>query len=337
MMPGVYGSMGLMTESPGKRHRIIFLLSQLLLPHLLLSHFFVAVGMLTLAVSPGLASADQKPAKILVKTPITFSINGKKSEIPFIGVTVGRQHCWFVLDSGANMMLLSSEAARRLKLKREDSLSSLGRDHGGNPIQTRTIAPFKIQFDGSSSLVEVIDVVSSELPSNLEDEGICGMLSPQSLLRQESAVAIDFSKNSLTYFSGVRGEKLLNQVGALVPGFSFTKLNTLQALGPNGRVVPNFLMVGASIAGKSEEKVVIDSGSPATRFPPNYFQASSNDKSSTYSAANLTLVFAHHHIALPSVDLSTTRTVEDGVIGMDVLNKMAIVLPFGVQEVYLGF
>jgi hypothetical protein len=327
MMPKIYGSMALMTQSAVKFRGFTLLLSRL----------FVVLGVLTLAEPPGLASADQKLAEILVKTPITFSINGKKSEIPFVGVTVGRQHCWFVLDSGANMMLLSTAAVGRLRLKQEEASNSLGRDHGGNTIQTRTIAPFKIRFDGSSRLVEVIDVVSSELPPNLEEEGICGMLSPQSLLRKDNAVVIDFPKSSLTYLVGIAGDKLLNQLGALVPGVSFTKLATLQALGPNGRVVPNFLMVGASIAGKSEEKVVIDSGSPATRFPPSYFEATANDKQSTYSAANLTLVLANHHIALPSVDLSATRTVEDGVIGMDVLNKMAIALPFGAQEVYLGF
>ncbi len=284
----------------------------------------------------------------IAHTPIVFELNGKKREIPFVGVTINQKHCWFVLDSGANMMMISSSAALRLGLSLEPDSQNTGNDHVGNPMKTISVLPFSMKMDQSSTSLENIRAISSDLPSNMEKEGICGMLSPQSLIKNKTVI-LDFPNESLEIHEAESSDKILEFLKVSYPAYLFSELPVLEAKSSEGKRIPSLLLIPASLIEKPEMVLDIDSGSPITHMPENYVQPTcvepSNYPMQTASgeiyyldqARNQLLEIGGHPVHLDRLFLlSTPSTPFEGVLGMDVLRRMIIVVPSNPENVYLG-
>jgi hypothetical protein len=135
-------------------------------------------------------AVDPNAARIVLRAPIRFDAqDGTPIHAPLVLATIGAVQTWLVLDTGADVHLVTREVAEAAGL----ALSSLetGTDHAGAQIDSWLAGDVPLRLDdaqpGPTPLM-LRDVVVIPAPAAFLERGIGGGLSPQRL--HESAYAV---------------------------------------------------------------------------------------------------------------------------------------------------
>ena len=112
---------------------------------------------------------------------------------PLVEATVAGADLLFVLDTGSEVHLLTTETAERAGLT--FAAGEEGTDHGGTPLRSWSAGDLAMQLAGEE--VALRDVVVIEPPPPFPAWGIGGILSPQHL-HPRAGIVIDLRRDELS-------------------------------------------------------------------------------------------------------------------------------------------
>lgn len=264
----------------------------------------------------------------------------------------------FLLDTGTNNSVITTELADRLKLQQQPILIK-GKPllFDGEPLNG--VIPDNFSF-GSFKFVKHLLVVLPQRKMGLPGRAIDGILGFDFLTN--FACLFDFSQHEITVYSPVRsvvqadGSSQKYVAGGLTPdeitavGFAGAKISPLTKPYQDGRV---YVKVQCRNAAKSgEEYLILDTGSARTVISPvlaaqldlkptleNIASTAFLDKKNYLSTASIDQ-FAVGGLVLnnQSVEYSSQRAYDKNVplsLGMDILSNYRVLMDFPAKKMYL--
>jgi len=192
-------------------------------------------------------------AKPVARTPIGYrTANGALTHAPLVDVEIGRRRLSFVLDTGSEVHLVTSELAAELGL--EGTPGEEGIDHSGASLASWDVGEVSVEIGGAALTLR--GVVAIPAPPPFTEQGIAGILSPQHLHASATAV-VDMARGELL---------LVDATDAQVRALLAKRVEPRQLLTLDR--VPGFagIVVRASIDGDDEIDAMLNTGGRGTEL-----------------------------------------------------------------------
>jgi hypothetical protein len=257
-----------------------------------------------------------------VTLPITFrGADGSSVHSPLLSASVGRVETLFVLDTGADVHLLTMELAGQLGLDLRPGES--GVDHAGNEIASWEATDVRVH--AGSAQFHLRSAVVIPAPQAFLDRGIGGSLSPQHLL-PDGWVALDLARDELLLAPGNDGAAT---IAALSPHLQTLRL---PRDGENGT-----LIVSAAVKPFPPVSTLIDTGGrhteveaavvPGLTLGPEVRLGAGVGGADVmgWFAGPQALVLAGGELPVPDLAVRTTLGPVRALIGMDVLRGTVVI------------
>jgi hypothetical protein len=274
----------------------------------------------------------------LLRLGIAFQADdGSTVHSPLVAATVGGVETLFVLDTGSDVHLLTTEVAERIGLVLTEGEE--GTDHSGASLPSWSAGDVGMSAGGTD--LRLRDVVVIPPPPPFPARGIGGILSPQHL-DPDARVVVDLAGEELALVDASPGD-----VNAWLAGRSATA--TTVSLERDGRTATP--VVQAAIEPFAETATMLNTGGRRTEFDeivvPGLAGGDSERLGGGVSGADVVgtlvgdqvLVVAGARIPLPSLAVRPEIGYPPAMIGMDVLRGTVLALdadPAGTVTWQLG-
>src|SRR5262245_1229468 len=147
---------------------------------------------------PGPVAAAE-PAPLGSPAPrakIRFEAREREFPLPLVDVRVAGLPARMVLDTGATRHVLADWVVREARVvTRASSVETA--DHTGKRIEVLEADPSALAIDGWAELPAAPALLVSSLPPQLRSLGVVGILSPQLLAAEGSAVVLDLPRREM--------------------------------------------------------------------------------------------------------------------------------------------
>lgn len=277
----------------------------------------------------GAPVAEQAPSARKKLAKVRFDADGEDVGVPLVDVVVGGQPTSLMVDTGATQHVIASWVAKQIG-PTSPSMTT-GVDHVGKNVTLTRLEGVDIQVSGWGPLGATGALVAS-LPPILQKQGIGGVLSPISLVKEGRAVVLDLRRGTLAEQAFEDASKALEaEAGVAVAG-------EVRDCGNGGALS----FVKATISGVSVE-AQLDTGATSTTVRAGAevgvkLLPLATAQSSAYAASGIFTVptVESAHVQIGGLDVATsidlvkreprTPCTNDGHIGMDLLRRCTIVL-----------
>ena len=259
--------------------------------------------------------------RIVARAPITHhAANGEVTHAPMVVAQVNGIEARLVLDTGADVHLVTSDFADRLGL--DTTPAEDGTDHGGASVKSRELPDVMLSLGGATfELSGVVVIPAFEAFTRM---GIDGILSPQNISGTAMAV-LDMAPNELLLLDG-SDEAIARWLKERSPDLRMLELERDQsegmvvvksAIAPNA-AVPTLLDSGGKRTEFARAAVPRLAGSPAGKSERLGGGVSGGDFSGADAGAQ-TLVIGGQRLSVPSLAVREEMHGPPGLVGMDVL------------------
>ncbi len=164
---------------------------------------FSCGGTTTKAGNPQNASTPADDAQ-LRRCDLEFGIGNKPFPLPIVHGTVAGVPTLILVDTGANVHIISGWLARKAQLT-TTSFGDTGVDHAGKSIIMRRAPHPHVHIDNWGDLADE-PVLVTDVPDAITSLGIGAFLSPQQLATEDASIVLDFQKSEMRQMR--RGEAL---------------------------------------------------------------------------------------------------------------------------------
>lgn len=267
------------------------------------------------------SSLARKPANVL-EIPFDYAV---KDEViprnPVVQATIQGRRILLVLDTGATGHVLNKELSESLGLKRAQS-DAVGHDHFGNNVDIGELLPVQIEL--GSWKMEAAPIFAIPRPKPLLKRGIFGTLSPQKILAS-GVVVLDQPSKKLLILQPAPAN--INEwLAARFSGYDFVEMER-----PGNS---QEMLVQASLPGRAEVSVLLDTGSAMTEFSEVYTKLAPD----VYRSST-TLSIGGHNLRLNRMEVRSfdNQDYMAGILGLDAIRNLVLAFPAGSSKVLLGF
>ena len=254
---------------------------------------------------------------ILVRVPITFDAADRTTHAPLVVGSVGGVQTLLVLDTGADVHVLTKELVDRLALDVEEGEE--GVDHSGATMPSWSVADVRLEL-GDAELT-LRDVVSIPAPAPFASGGIGGGLSPQ-CLHPTAVTVIDLTVGELLLVEGDDDE---------VEAWLVERTPSLTTLSLERDARFATVVVSAAVRPFAEIPMLLNTGGKRTEFSsaavPGLGAGREERLGGGVSGADVlgsaagaqTLVIAGHEVPIAQLAVRESMPDPQGMVGMDVL------------------
>jgi hypothetical protein len=254
---------------------------------------------------------------ILVRVPITFDAADRTTHAPLVVGSVGGVETLLVLDTGADVHVLTKELVDRLALDVEEGEE--GVDHSGATMPSWSVADVRLEL-GDAELT-LRDVVSIPAPAPFASGGIGGGLSPQRL-HPTAVTVIDLTVGELLLVEGDDDE---------VEAWLVERTPSLTTLSLERDATFATVVVPAAVRPFAEIPMLLNTGGKRTEFSsaavPGLGAGREERLGGGVSGADVlgsaagaqTLVIAGHEVPIAQLAVRESMPAPQGMVGMDVL------------------
>jgi len=277
--------------------------------------------------------APTRPPRTAV---LKFELRGRFFPLPLVEGTIGGEHAWMLVDTGANSHVIARWLAKKAKLAMKP-LGDVGTDHTGRAVTTYSTDHPNVTIDGWGPL-EDGPMLVTDVPEPIEKLGIGGFISPQWLGAEGEAVVMDLVSKTLStapYDDALRSIEARGK--ALVPTGGRICEDTGSAIKGLAFVIP------ATIDG-SKVDLLLDTGAHRTdllttaKVGQRLVPRSVPSQEQMYAASGLVRTRLVRGAGVKVGDYAITTDIDlipgvadpvcprDGVVSMDVLKSCVLVL-----------
>ena len=258
----------------------------------------------------------------VVRIPFDYATkNEAVPRDPVVEVAIQGRKTLFLLDTGSNAHAVDSGFARQLGLVGRNE--GAGSDHFGRPLATAELPDVPAVIGSWPASLKGGFAIASE--KSLLRDGILGTISPQCLV-DSGATVLDLPAKRLLIVPLDSGE-LREWLAAEFPRTEFVEL---ARRGED----PCEMLVTASLDGRPETPVVLDSGSGHTEFGDAY-----SGLTAGLHRSPTTLRIGGRLLPVPEIEVRSFKNQpqQNGTLGLDAIRGLVLVFPAGRSKVWLGF
>lgn len=254
---------------------------------------------------------------ILVRVPIRFDAADRTTHAPLVVGSVGGVETLLVLDTGADVHILTKELVDRLGLDVEDGEEGI--DHSGATMPSWSVADARLELVDAELTLR--DVVSIPAPAPFASGGIGGGLSPQHL-HPTAVTVVDLAVGELLLVEGDDDE---------VEAWLVERTPSLTTLSLERDATFTTVVVPAAVRPFAEIPMLLNTGGKRTEFSSAAVPGLGDGRAKRLgggvsgadvvgaSAGAQTLVVAGHEVPIAELAVRESMPDPQGMVGMDVL------------------